>query len=111
MWSARARWLRGESRTGWRLCAGLPRGGRRNLELRAEPDLNVVLRHAGRMELRRERPASELEGAVIGTAGRSLTRLNQMREEEGRGSDTRTSRPHDEPVVSGDGVDNFVDAC
>ena len=50
-----------------------------------EPDLNVVLRMPGAMDSGNERPADELENAVMACVEEALARLNQMREEEGRG--------------------------
>jgi len=50
-----------------------------------EPDLNVVLRMPGAMDSGNERSADELENAVMACVEEALARLNQMREEEGRG--------------------------
>ncbi|MFY9675185.1 MAG: YicC/YloC family endoribonuclease [Terriglobales bacterium] len=50
-----------------------------------EPDLNVVLRMPGAMESASERSGDELENAVMACVEEALARLNQMREEEGRG--------------------------
>jgi uncharacterized protein (TIGR00255 family) len=49
-----------------------------------EPDLNVALRMPGAMESASER-SEELEPAVMAQVNEVLNRLNQMREEEGRG--------------------------
>ncbi len=48
-----------------------------------EPDLNVVLRMPGAMDSGAERSGEELEGAVMSRVEEALSRLNQMREEEG----------------------------
>jgi uncharacterized protein (TIGR00255 family) len=53
-----------------------------------ELDLNVVLRMPGAMESSVERPGEDLEGAVLARVEEALARLNQMREEEGRGIET-----------------------
>src|SRR4051812_48465511 len=53
-----------------------------------EPDLNVVLRMPGAMESAAERSADELESAVLAKVEEALCKLNQMREEEGRGIET-----------------------
>ena len=53
--------------------------------LAADPDLNAVLRMPGALESTTENADGEIEGAVMGKVGEALTRLNQMREEEGRG--------------------------
>jgi len=53
--------------------------------LAAEPDLNGVLRMPGALEAAALPNAEELEGAVIEKLTSALERLNQMREEEGKG--------------------------
>jgi len=53
-----------------------------------EPDLNVVLRMPGAMESAAGKSGDELETAVLARVEDVLTRLNQMREEEGRGIET-----------------------
>src|SRR5262245_35588346 len=50
-----------------------------------EPDLNVVLRMPGAMDSAAEKAGEELERAVLAHLEEALTKLNQMREEEGRG--------------------------
>jgi uncharacterized protein (TIGR00255 family) len=49
-----------------------------------EPDLNVVLRMPGAMEAGVEKSEEELETAVMARVEEALSRLNEMREEEGR---------------------------
>src|SRR5438552_3304944 len=53
-----------------------------------EPDLNVVLRMPGAMESSVEKSAEEVETAVLARVEEVLAKLNQMREEEGRGIET-----------------------
>jgi uncharacterized protein (TIGR00255 family) len=53
--------------------------------LAAEPDLNVILRMPGAMDASSGAAGGELEAAVLGQIEDALARLNQMREEEGRG--------------------------
>ncbi len=53
--------------------------------LAAEPDLNAILRIPGALDSARENVGGEIEGAVLAKVGDALLRLNQMREEEGRG--------------------------
>jgi uncharacterized protein (TIGR00255 family) len=53
-----------------------------------EPDLNVVLRMPGAMESGAERSGDELETAVMTRVEEALSRLNEMREEEGRSINT-----------------------
>jgi uncharacterized protein (TIGR00255 family) len=50
-----------------------------------EPDLNVLLRMPGAMDSGNERTGDELDNAVMACVEEALARLNQMREEEGRG--------------------------
>ena len=51
----------------------------------ADPDLNVVLRIPGALDSASDPADDELESAVMARVDEVLGRLNQMREEEGRG--------------------------
>jgi len=53
--------------------------------LSADPDLNAVLRIPGALDSANGVPSDEIEPAVMAKVGEALERLNQMREEEGRG--------------------------
>jgi uncharacterized protein (TIGR00255 family) len=53
--------------------------------LAAEPDLNAVLRIPGALDSANDSADGEIEAAVMARVGEALERLNQMREEEGRG--------------------------
>ena len=53
--------------------------------LATEPDLNAVLRMPGALDSASENADGALEAAVMAKVGEALERLNQMREEEGRG--------------------------
>ena len=53
--------------------------------LSADPDLNAVLRIPGALDSANESADGEIEAAVMAKIGEALGRLNQMREEEGRG--------------------------
>jgi uncharacterized protein (TIGR00255 family) len=53
--------------------------------LAAVPDLNAVLRIPGALDSANDSAEGEIEGAVMAKVGEALDRLNQMREEEGRG--------------------------
>lgn len=53
--------------------------------LTGEPDLNAVLRIPGAFDSATDPADGEIEAAVMARAGEALDRLNQMREEEGRG--------------------------
>jgi uncharacterized protein (TIGR00255 family) len=61
------------------------RAAAKEFGISAEPDLNVILRMPGAMELGAMPPDGELETAVLATVDEALRRLNEMREEEGRG--------------------------
>src|SRR5271169_4170687 len=51
----------------------------------AEPDLNVILRIPGALDSASDPKDDALESAVMARTGEVLDRLNQMREQEGRG--------------------------
>jgi len=51
----------------------------------AQPDLNVILRIPGALDSAGDGVDGALESAVLATIGEVLDRLNQMREQEGRG--------------------------
>src|SRR5450631_829417 len=53
--------------------------------LAAVPDLNAVLRIPGALDSAHDSADGEIEAAVMAKVGEALDRLNQMREEEGRG--------------------------
>jgi uncharacterized protein (TIGR00255 family) len=53
--------------------------------LAAEPDLNAVLRIPGALDSANDGADGEIETAVMAKVSEALDRLNQMREEEGRG--------------------------
>jgi uncharacterized protein (TIGR00255 family) len=53
--------------------------------LAAEPDLNAVLRIPGAMDSAADAADGEIEAAVMAKVAEAIDRLNQMREEEGRG--------------------------
>ncbi|HTS38492.1 MAG TPA: YicC/YloC family endoribonuclease [Candidatus Solibacter sp.] len=53
--------------------------------LASEPDLNAILRIPGALDSGSDNTSAEIEAAVMGKIGEALDRLNQMREEEGRG--------------------------
>lgn len=57
-------------------------------EVEGEPDLNVVLRMPGAMDAAAEQSGEELEAAVMAIAEEAISRLNDMREQEGRTVDT-----------------------
>ena len=71
--------------------------------VRGEPDLNVVLRMPGAMDSGAERVGEELEEAVMARAEEALAKLNEMREEEGRGiaAELRERMMHLEKAGSG----------
>jgi uncharacterized protein (TIGR00255 family) len=53
--------------------------------LATDPDLNVILRIPGALDTTTQVEDEEIEPAVMAKVGEALDRLNQMREEEGRG--------------------------
>src|SRR5271169_1466287 len=53
-----------------------------------EPDLNVVLRMPGAMDAGAEKSGDELDAAVMSRVEEALSKLNQMREEEGKSIST-----------------------
>jgi uncharacterized protein (TIGR00255 family) len=53
--------------------------------LSADPDLNVILRLPGALDSAKEPDDELIESAVMARVGEALERLNQMREQEGRG--------------------------
>ena len=53
--------------------------------LATEPDLNAILRIPGAMDSAADAADDEIEAAVMVKVGEAVHRLNQMREEEGRG--------------------------
>jgi uncharacterized protein (TIGR00255 family) len=55
--------------------------------LAADPDLNVILRLPGALESAPLPGGAELHNAVLSTLEEALTRLNAMREEEGRSAE------------------------
>jgi uncharacterized protein (TIGR00255 family) len=60
------------------------RAAAREFGVGGEPDLNVVLRMPGAMDAGAEKSGDELETAVLARVEEGLSRLNEMREEEGR---------------------------
>jgi uncharacterized protein (TIGR00255 family) len=55
--------------------------------LASDPDLNAILRIPGALESEALPVGEGLEGVVLAKMEEALTRLNQMREEEGRGTE------------------------
>jgi uncharacterized protein (TIGR00255 family) len=64
------------------------RAAAEEFEIEGEPDLNVVLRMPGAMDSGAEKSGEELETAVMACVEEALSRLNEMREEEGRSIST-----------------------
>jgi len=63
------------------------RGAAAEFGLAAEPDLNVILRIPGALDSAGLPRDSELDTVVLSRLDEALHRLNEMREEEGRGTD------------------------
>ncbi len=64
------------------------RAAAEEFEIEGEPDLNVVLRMPGAMDSGAEKSGEDLETAVMACVEEALSRLNEMREEEGRSMST-----------------------
>ncbi|MGB9073410.1 MAG: YicC/YloC family endoribonuclease [Terriglobales bacterium] len=75
-----------------------------------EPDLNVVLRMPGAMESAGEKSPEVLEAAVMERVEEALARLNQMREEEGRGIGTELRQRMNHLLQAGAGVEGHRNA-
>lgn len=61
------------------------RAAAREFSLSCDPDLNAILRIPGALDSANETADGAIEAAVMSRVGEALERLNQMREEEGRG--------------------------
>jgi uncharacterized protein (TIGR00255 family) len=72
----------------------------------AEPDLNAILRMPGAMEGAAIPASDDLEAAVLAKAEEALTKLNQMREEEGRGIERELRQRMAHVEKSGHGVEH-----
>jgi uncharacterized protein (TIGR00255 family) len=70
-----------------------------------EPDLNVVLRMPGAMESATDRSGDELEAAVLARVEEALAKLNQMRDEEGRGIETELRERMNHLAKASSGMD------
>jgi uncharacterized protein (TIGR00255 family) len=75
-----------------------------------EPDLNVVLRMPGAMESAAEKSGEELEAGVLARVEEALAKLNQMREEEGRGIGTELRERMNHLAKAGTGMEGHRNA-
>lgn len=75
-----------------------------------EPDLNVVLRMPGAMEAASEQSSEDLEAAVLAKVEEVLSKLNQMREEEGTGIATELRERMGHLVKASNGVEGHRSA-
>jgi uncharacterized protein (TIGR00255 family) len=73
--------------------------------LAAEPDLNVILRMPGAMDASTGAADGELEAAVLSQIEEALARLNQMRDEEGRGIERELRERMEHIQKASSGVD------
>jgi uncharacterized protein (TIGR00255 family) len=78
--------------------------------LAAEPDLNSVLRIPGALEAAVLPADGELEASVLGKLEEVLARLNQMREEEGRGIEQELRQRMAHVQKAGKGVEKHRQA-
>ncbi len=75
-----------------------------------EPDLNVVLRMPGAMDSGAETSGEALEQAVMARVEEALAKLNEMREEEGRGIGTELRQRMMHLQTAGNGVEGHRSA-
>jgi uncharacterized protein (TIGR00255 family) len=75
--------------------------------IEGEPDLNVVLRMPGAMDSGAEKSNEELESAVMAQVEEALSRLNEMREQEGRSINTELRARMANLEKAAAGVDGF----
>ena len=73
--------------------------------LSTEPDLNVVLRMPGAMDGGADTADGELEAVVLSKIDEALTRLNTMRDEEGRGIERELRERMEHIQKAGSGVE------
>src|SRR5712692_278699 len=73
--------------------------------LAADPDLNAILRLPGALDAAGPAADSELETAVLAKVEEVLARLNQMREEEGRGMERELRQRMAHLRKAGEGVE------
>jgi len=78
--------------------------------LAAEPDLNAILRLPGALDAAALSADSELEAAVLSKVEEVLVRLNQMREEEGRGIERELRQRMAHVQKAGEGVEKHRQA-
>ena len=78
--------------------------------LAAEPDLNAILRLPGALDASALAADSELEAAVLSKVEEVLARLNQMREEEGRGIERELRQRMAHVQKAGEGVEKHRQA-
>jgi uncharacterized protein (TIGR00255 family) len=78
--------------------------------LAAEPDLNAILRLPGALDAAALSADSELEAAVLSKVEEVLARLNQMREEEGRGIERELRQRMAHVRKAGEGVEKHRQA-
>jgi uncharacterized protein (TIGR00255 family) len=69
------------------------------------PDLNAILRLPGALESGTPSAVGELESAVLATIGEALSRLNQMRAEEGRSIENELRQRMAHVREAGDGIE------
>jgi len=75
-----------------------------------EPDLNAVLRMPGAMDTGDGKSAEELETAVLARVEELLNKLNEMREEEGRGIEKELRERMNHLLKAGSGVEGHRNA-
>ena len=81
-----------------------------SFSLAAEPDLNAILRLPGALDSPQPEGTSELEASVLASVNDALSRLNQMREEEGRGIEKELRERMHQLTTASHGVEKFRQA-
>ena len=86
------------------------RSAAKEFGVNGEPDLNVVLRMPGAMDSGAEKVGDELEAAVMDQIEEALVKLNEMREEEGRGIESELRQRMAHLQRAGHGVEGHRSA-
>jgi uncharacterized protein (TIGR00255 family) len=78
--------------------------------LATEPDLNAILRLPGALDSPQPEGNNQLEASVLASVNDALSRLNQMREEEGRGIEKELRERMQHLTTASHGVEKFRQA-
>jgi uncharacterized protein (TIGR00255 family) len=78
--------------------------------LATEPDLNAILRLPGALDSPQPEGNNQIEASVLASVNDALSRLNQMREEEGRGIEKELRERMQHLTTASHGVEKFRQA-